>query len=88
MAKQTAISCEEALKRVFEYLDRVLEEAEYCDIEDHLSVCRSCYSRVEFERRLKDHLHDLGTEKVPAGLEEKVREIVQQYPGKSRAGQS
>jgi mycothiol system anti-sigma-R factor len=86
MAKQTAISCEEALERVFEYLDRALEEAEYCDIEDHLSVCRSCYSRVEFERRLKDHLHELGTEKVPAALEEKVLEIVQRYPGKSRAG--
>lgn len=82
MKDKDPISCEEALKHVFEYLDHVLEETEHCDIEDHLSKCRSCYSRVEFERRLKEHLHDIGKEKVPASLEDKVHDIIRQYPGK------
>lgn len=85
MNKAKKISCEEALKRVFEYLDNALEEAEYCDIEGHLSVCRSCYSRVEFERRLKEHLSYIGREKVPPELEDKIHEIIRQYSRKLRA---
>lgn len=82
MKDKETMSCEEALKQVFEYLDHALSETEHCDIEDHLSKCRSCYSRVEFERRLKGHLHDIGSEKTPSSLEDKVRQIVQQYQGK------
>lgn len=75
-------SCEEALQRVFEYLDHTLDESDHCHIEDHLSKCRSCYTRVEFERRLKEHLQDIGREKAPVSLANKVRQIIQQYPGK------
>jgi mycothiol system anti-sigma-R factor len=85
MNKAKKISCEEALKRVFEYLDNALEAAEYCDIENHLSVCRSCYSRVEFERRLKEHLSYIGREKPPPELEDKIHEIIRQYSRKLRA---
>lgn len=82
MKDDETISCEEALKRVFEYLDHELGHDDHCDIEDHLSKCRSCYSRVEFERHLKEHLHKIGREKVPASLEDKVRRIIRQDPGK------
>ena len=82
MKDEDTISCEEALRRVFEYLDHALKESEHCQIEDHLSKCRSCYSRVEFERRLKEHLHDLGREKAPPSLEDKVRGIIHEYSGK------
>lgn len=82
MKDKETISCEEALERVFEYLDHALDESDHCDIEDHLSKCRSCYSRVEFERRLKEHLHEIGSEKAPSSLEDKVRQIIQQYPAK------
>lgn len=85
MIQTKKVSCEEALKRIFDYLDNALEEAEYCDIEDHLSVCRTCYSRVEFERRLKQHLSHIGEEKAPPELEDKIHTIVQQYSRKLRA---
>lgn len=85
MIQTKKVSCEEALKRIFDYLDNALEEAEYCDIEDHLSVCRTCYSRVEFERRLKQHLSHIGEEKAPPELEDKIHAIVQQYSRKLRA---
>ncbi len=79
MKDKETISCEEALKRVFEYLDHALAEAEHCEIEHHLSLCRSCYSRVEFERRLKQHLQDVGKEKAPPALQARVRGIVKKY---------
>ena len=79
MKDKETIRCEEALNLVFEYLDEALAEAEYCDIEDHLSVCRACYSRVEFERRLKEHLGDLGKEEAPEALQERIRGIIQKY---------
>lgn len=82
MKDKETISCEEALKRVFDYLDQELSESEHCDIEDHISVCRSCYSRLEFERRLKEHLHDIGREKAPTSLEDKVRQILRQVSDK------
>ena len=79
MKDKETISCEEALKLVFDYLDEALDDAEYCDIEDHLSVCRACYSRVDFERRLKDHLKEIGQEEAPAELQDRIRGIVQKY---------
>ncbi len=78
MKSKETISCEEALKQVFEYIDHALDESDHCNIEDHLSKCRSCYSRVEFERRLKEHLHDIGKEKAPDSLEDKVHQILRQ----------
>ena len=53
------IDCEQALRQVFEYIDHVLDDTERAAMEHHLHTCHSCYSRVEFEGRLKAKLGEL-----------------------------
>ncbi len=45
-------SCEEAVKRLNEYLDHQLSEAEQVIVIRHLEICRPCFHRFDFERTL------------------------------------
>jgi anti-sigma factor (TIGR02949 family) len=53
------IDCEQALKQVYEYLDHELGAHDNEAMQHHLSICKSCFSRVEFEKRLKDKVKSL-----------------------------
>lgn len=79
MSTARTINCEEALRRLFDYVDAELAEAEGREMDDHLARCRSCFSRVEFERRLKSHLAELAREDVPPELEHRIRSIIDQF---------
>jgi anti-sigma factor (TIGR02949 family) len=71
-----AIRCEDALRLLAEYLDQELADVYHVEVEQHLSTCRSCYSRAEFERRLKKELSRLRDAEVPDGLERRLRTII------------
>lgn len=78
------IGCEEALRRLVAFLDGELDPSGAAEVERHLETCRSCYSRAEFERRLRNRLRiDLRPATVPAELEERVRRIVRGFAGES-----
>ena len=51
------ISCDEALERLFEYLDGELTDASSEEVERHAEVCKVCYPRLQFERHFLDALH-------------------------------
>jgi anti-sigma factor (TIGR02949 family) len=70
------IGCEEALRRLADYLSRELEPRERAAVEHHVSLCRACFSRAEFERLLKERLTDLGREAAPAGLQSRIRKVL------------
>lgn len=68
------VSCEEALSRVYEYLDGELEREMQERINRHLEVCRRCYPRFDFERLFLDCVGEKGAAAEPPGrLEERVR---------------
>ncbi|HWQ39845.1 MAG TPA: zf-HC2 domain-containing protein [Burkholderiales bacterium] len=74
-----SISCEEALKRLYEHLDRALDATEAAEIEHHLETCRACFSRAEFEKRLKERLAAIGREQAPEALQRRVRELLRRF---------
>jgi anti-sigma factor (TIGR02949 family) len=77
----TPIDCREALRRIAAYLDRELDPSERAELEEHLERCRSCFSRAEFERKLKDRVREeLGAERVPAELEGRIRLLIRGLP--------
>ena len=76
MNTPTTIDCEEALRLLALYLDGELGGVEHAGVEGHLSICRSCYSRAEFERRLKGELGKLRREEVSATFERRVRQLI------------
>lgn len=76
MNKIRLIGCEEALNRLFEYLDHELDETRRTEMERHLKICRSCYSRAEFEKRLKGRLTVVGAEPLSDEFARRIRALL------------
>lgn len=70
------INCEEALRRLFDYLDHELDETRRAEMEQHLKICRGCYSRAEFEKLLKLKLAGVGAERPPVEFESRIRKLI------------
>jgi mycothiol system anti-sigma-R factor len=73
------IGCDEALRRLFEYLDRELDGARHAEMEQHLHTCRACYSRAEFERHLKGKLGAVGKEPAPPEFELRIKNLLRRF---------
>lgn len=72
-------SCEDALRVLAAHIDGELEQATRDQVERHLETCRTCFSRAEFERRLKDSLAALGREPVRPQLTDRVRALIDEF---------
>lgn len=72
-------SCEDALRHLAAHLDEELADETRAGMEHHLRKCRSCYSRAEFERRLKQAIATLRREPVHPELEDRVRSLIRQF---------
>jgi anti-sigma factor (TIGR02949 family) len=73
------MGCEQALKRLVEFVDCELPESEHDSVERHLRICRNCCSRMEFERRLKERLSTLSTEDAPSTTRDRVRDLIKRF---------
>jgi anti-sigma factor (TIGR02949 family) len=73
------MSCEQALLRLFDFLDHELEAGEREAIQHHLSTCRSCFSRSDFERRLKSKLGELRRERPLADAGERLKRLLESF---------
>jgi len=71
--------CEEALKLLATWLDGELHGADERELNHHLGTCRSCFSRAEFERRLKSQLGQLRDHPVEAGFRERIDGLLRQF---------
>lgn len=72
-------SCEEALRLLAAHLDEELDSRLARALEAHLDTCRSCYSRAEFERRLKAQLANLGRESVRPALSTRLQTLIRTF---------
>jgi len=72
-------SCQEALRLLAAHLDGELDDSRHAEVERHLSTCRSCYSRAEFEQRLKASVATLGHEPVRAELSDRVQALIGKF---------
>jgi anti-sigma factor (TIGR02949 family) len=79
MTEARTIDCEEALRRLFEYLDAELHGESRREMEQHLERCKSCFSRVEFEKRLKTYIAAVGHEPVSPDLERRVLALLDTF---------
>jgi anti-sigma factor (TIGR02949 family) len=54
MRRLDPVTCEDAFRKVDDYLDRELSAEELAHIRDHLDICAACASEFEFERSVLD----------------------------------
>jgi anti-sigma factor (TIGR02949 family) len=73
------ISCDDALRRLAAYLDEELHGGAHEEVLRHLEACRSCFSRAEFERRLKGEINRLAREDLSPGFEQRVRRLLDSF---------
>lgn len=75
MKKTKPIGCEEALKHLLAYLDQELGEVKHREVDHHLEICRTCFSRAEFEKSLKTRLREAGRGTVRASFEKRMKTL-------------
>jgi anti-sigma factor (TIGR02949 family) len=77
MEQAKSLSCAEAVREFFAYLDRALEGESFEALEAHLRGCLDCCDRLNFSRTLDDFVKArLGEAQLPAAIEEKIRRVL------------
>jgi anti-sigma factor (TIGR02949 family) len=79
MSDRVPINCEDALRLLAAFLDQELPADDRQAVERHLDTCRSCFSRAEFELRLKREMSRLGREESSATFERRVRGLIASF---------
>ena len=72
-----AIGCQEALGRVYEFLDGELDADWNERVRAHVEICRECYPYFSFERVFLDHVRGRWIEpQHRERLARRVREVL------------
>ena len=78
------MSCDEAVRQFFAYLDRALSGQPMEALEAHLEACVDCCDKLQFSRQLDTFVKArLGEAPLPLGLEDRIRRRIART---SRAG--
>jgi anti-sigma factor (TIGR02949 family) len=71
------LSCDEAVRQFFAYLDRALSGEPLEALEAHLEACLDCCERLDFSRKVDAHVKQrLGDAPLPGGIEARIRRLI------------
>lgn len=74
------ISCVEAVKKIFELLQRKIKKVEKRKLDEHLRTCQECCNRLEFEKLLKEKLQEADKgKKVPQTLTKRINTLLKSF---------
>ena len=73
------MTCEEVIERLFEYLDQELDSELAERIDSHLERCRDCFTRAEFEKKLRARINETTEVKAPDHLHQRVRRVLDDF---------
>ena len=68
--------CEEALDRLFEFIDHELPEDEIHRIGEHLKTCPPCEAEHRINEKIKRLVHTSQQETAPDALRQRVLEAI------------
>ncbi|MFC9915204.1 anti-sigma factor family protein [Streptomyces sp. NPDC059862] len=72
------ITCSEAVRKLWEYLDAALDQADREGVEEHLSLCRRCCGELEFAVELRRLLRGPAREDIPADVLRRLNQILEE----------
>jgi mycothiol system anti-sigma-R factor len=72
------ISCNEAVRQLWRFLDGELQPGEARSVEDHLDHCVTCCGELEFANELRKLLDAQRSAGLPADVRERLQRFVDQ----------
>ena len=74
------IDCSIAIEQLYAYIDGELhDKTEKSQFEQHLGHCRSCFSRLEFERALSRRMHKAADSDIPQALKRRLKQLIDDF---------
>lgn len=73
---ERAIPCSDAVRQLWDYLDKVLSPEDQALVERHLAFCRRCCGELEFAKELRSFLASNAIDEVPADVRERLERFV------------
>jgi mycothiol system anti-sigma-R factor len=79
MGKTTAaIPCSDAVRQLWDYLDRSIAPEDQEKVEHHLSFCRRCCGELEFAKEIRQFLASGSSEEIPTHVKERLERFVEE----------
>jgi anti-sigma factor RsiW len=75
-ADERMIPCSQAVRQLWDYLDRRLSPEEHAGVEKHLAFCRRCCGEMEFAKELQRFLASKGSDEIPPDVKEHLERLV------------
>jgi mycothiol system anti-sigma-R factor len=72
------ITCSDAVKRLWEYLDATVDQATREAIEEHLTRCRRCCGELEFAEELRRFLAGAVRDDVPDDVMQRLTQTLEE----------
>lgn len=66
------ITCAEAVRQLWDYLDGAVDETDREAIEEHLSFCRRCCGELDFAEELRAFLAQSDEPDIPADVKARL----------------
>lgn len=73
------MSCEDVLSKLYAYLDNEIDAPTEADIDAHLHECRECFSRSEFEKRLKEKVASTVEVATPGDTRSRLESLIKRF---------
>ena len=75
------ISCSQAVKQLWDYIEGAVEGPQRAALEEHLSVCRRCCGEMEFGEELKTFLAEYGDVELPDYVRQRLTSFIDTLEG-------
>jgi mycothiol system anti-sigma-R factor len=72
------IPCSEAVRRMWDFLDRSLSVEDAAAVEKHLSFCRQCCGELEFAKELRAFLRSHEVEEIPPDVRQRLEGFLEE----------
>lgn len=78
-ATPEAIDCVEAVKRFNDFIDNYIEGKFREELVHHISACKHCFDRLEFEQKLKTKVRQLTGNKQDKKLSRRIEKLIASF---------
>jgi mycothiol system anti-sigma-R factor len=72
------ISCHDAVRQLWEYLDGTVGEADRALVEEHLGRCRRCCAEMEFAHEMRSLLARSARDDIPADVLQRLNHTLEE----------